>query len=1201
MTTATMDAWEAADVTELPGGIELVSSHLRSTNLERDVKEPHLNSPYVGIRALDVLDRVASAIADLRRTRAWSFTGPYGSGKSTLANLLDALLGHDQARQLEAQTAVAATSPGLAHRLDQARTALAPKGFLGAVATAQREPLALTVSRALKTAVARRWKSRAPRSVAEALAAFAGPDVPSAEQLLDVLTALCGTGHPVLLIIDEFGKSLEYLAALGDVGDAESDVFLLQTLAEHGAGRSGLPLFIVTLQHLSFSDYAARSSFIQTKEWVKVQGRFEDITFSPNLGDSLHLLQRSLDHTAVPGAGWRLIQQQAQAAADIWTRQGLNSVANISPEMFAGLYPLHPLTAVAAPILASQVGQHDRSLVGFLASDEPHTVRRTIDEISVDEPTRASTVRLPQLYDYFFTSGRATILASSNASRWLEVDNRLNEAHGLPPKDRDILKAIGVLNLIDADGMLRATPAMIQFALHDPINASDTERFNALQERLRHLVDTGFLTHRSYSDEYRIWQGTTVDIDARVRERAVHIKPSDVVGYFSQHLGTVLPSEVVAGAHSQRTGQLRYFRAAVSHQAEKLDGPDVVRDAADGMIIFHLGPLENRPVVNSPLPVLVGTTSDPVALLESGVTLVALKDLLEDDTIDHVATREINERIAQISQDIGAQLDAAFNPRSPQSTWHLWEKGTDTHSVEQPHIIEARSYAALVSRACDHVYPHTPEIRNEMVGRHELTSIGARARREVLTALLTKANRPLLGYDNKRYSAERALYHGAVEYLGLHRQALEAASDSVTGSIATHGVSRPDPRRHTSIMPAWQALEDALNNAVQRTPLMELYEQLMAPPYGVKAGLVPILVVTALILRAGDVALFEEGNYCPKLTPAIVERILRESGPDRFAVKAVPINEGQRRLVVEGLALSLGVDVPRSPSIRNPKLLAVTRALLERIMVLEPYAVQTQRISTEAMKVRSVLGVATDPDQLIFETLPQALGLQPILAASSPDAQSAQLYVTRLNSALDEISTATAALRREVVKTIGQTFGIAGGLQQVRAGLAERLRGFVGASLELELQGFVTRVLNENLPDEDWLDPIIIRLTNKALGDWTDSDAQNFALQVKQMARRLDRVGHLYDIQKSLPLETEPSEPGEVETHLLTLTTRLGTEERTLIHMPKRSRKAAEALVVSVMRQAEDQLGPDGARILLAALAERVAAADPDHAPQGKE
>ena len=416
---------------------------------------------------------------------------------------------------------------------------------------------------------------------------------------------------------------------------------------------------------------------------------------------------------------------------------------------------------------------------------------------------------------------------------------------------------------------------------------------------------------------------------------------------------------------------------------------------------------------------------------------------------------------------------------------------------------------------------------------------------------------------------------------------------------------RPDPRKNISVIAAWEALEEALTDAAHPTPIAEIYRTLMAPPYGVKASVVPILMISALILRTEDVALFEDGSYCPRLSPEIVERMLSHTGPDRFKVKAAPAGDGQRRLVIKALASALGIAPVRDRAARNPQLLTVTRAMLERVMSLSPYARRTRRLSRQAVEVRGVLSAATDPDELIFSTAPQALGFASIPAHARTDEETAAAYIAHLTQALDEITGASAALRQEVASVMGHEFRLPADLTALRGGLTQRLHGFVNASLELPLRGFVARVLNENLPDEDWLDPIIIRLTNKALGDWTDEDAENFPLLVRQMARALDRVSHLYEIrdERTSPAQqdTAAAESQEVITRLLTLTTRDGAEARTLIHLPKHVRPRAEALATSVMEQAKTELGADGGRILIAALAERLAADERDDPPQAKE
>lgn len=170
-----------------------------------------------------------------------------------------------------------------------------------------------------------------------------------------------------------------------------------------------------------------------------------------------------------------------------------------------------------------------------------------------------------------------------------------------------------------------------------------------------------------------------------------------------------------------------------------------------------------------------------------------------------------------------------------------------------------------------------------MLGRHELTSQGAKARRELLTAMLLQSGNRHLGI--KGYPAERAMYSGALEYMGLHRENTASHTDADSDSLLPYGFSRPgadSPYTHA----VWEALETALTGASNRTDLDEIWRTLMLPPYGVKSGVVPLLVVTALIVRSQDVALFEEGSYLPRLTPDIVERMLK--APKRFSVKSTP-------------------------------------------------------------------------------------------------------------------------------------------------------------------------------------------------------------------------------------------------------------------------------------------------------------------------
>ncbi|MEV5047763.1 ATP-binding protein [Streptomyces griseoincarnatus] len=1192
MTTATSTRTPSSpsgSAPQFPAGIELVGSQMRSTNLERDVEDA-LHDPYVGARAVDVLERIASALADKRRTRAWSFTGPYGSGKSTLSNIIDALLGRDAKRRGEAERILEEASPALAQRLTAARDAIAPEGFLGGVATARRESVVATLSRALHTAAARRWGKRVPKAIAAALEACADPDRAGAKEILGAVTALTADGRqPLLLVIDEFGKTLEHLAGHNEFADAQHDLFLLQELAEKAAGPNGLPVYLMTLQHLSFMDYASRSSELKTREWAKIQGRFEDITFVPHHGDSLHLLRRRLDRSAVNSAGQALINACAEASADIWTQHGLGVLAELGPDHFADLYPLHPITALAAPILAAQIGQHDRSLSGFLNSGEPNTVRHSLAQHSNAKAEHASTVRLPQLWDYFLNSGRTTLLASANASKWIEVDSRIRDANGLPDADQDVLKTIGVLNLIDSDGALSATAPMIHFALHDPTDVADSDAFTTLEERLADLVRRGFVVHREFSGEYRVWQGTDVDIDGRLKETISHLNDAAVIN----RLGSLVPQAFVASRHSQVTGMMRVFYTAVSGPETKtVAAPDELREPADGLVVFHFGTDADRPNVHSPLPVLVGTTPDPDVVLATATYLVALKELSVQQDIDHVARREVMERLVQAEAELLELLQDAFYPPSSDASWSLWHTGIASGEEPAASGLTARSLSGLVSLACKSVYPDTPHIRNEMLGRHVLTSQAAQARGILLTAMLSASGEENLGLTG--YKAERAIYHGVLAYLGLHRENGVVQAESQQESLLPYGFSPPG-EGHEHAQPAWNALNEVLTGATERVSMEEVIRTLMSPPFGLKAGVVPVFLIPALLIRRHDVALFEEGTYLPRLTIDVVERLVK--GPGRFSAKYTPAGDGQRGSIIKKLMVSLGVEAPRSKALRNPDLLSVASALIMRVADLHKYARTTKNISADARTVRTTIARSLDPDDLIFHALPKALGLPEIPARTRANAEAANTYVERLTAAADELVAIDSKLRAQVVRVLAKEFRLPPELPELRAQLAARLRGFADAVLTPELRGFVDFVLSDDLEDDDWLEPIVVRLTNSALGDWDDHEAKVFPQKARSMASALDRVGHLHHAGNE-----DRGREEKLDAQLLTLTDSAGVEQRTLIYVPEQARTEANSLAADVLKQAEKALGPDGARILLAALAQRVtdaAAAASERKAQG--
>ena len=60
------------------------------------------------------------------------------------------------------------------------------------------------------------------------------------------------------------------------------------------------PALLLTLQHMAFDDYVRGANALQRREWGKVQGRFEDISFIESAEQSLRLVAGAFEHHRRP-------------------------------------------------------------------------------------------------------------------------------------------------------------------------------------------------------------------------------------------------------------------------------------------------------------------------------------------------------------------------------------------------------------------------------------------------------------------------------------------------------------------------------------------------------------------------------------------------------------------------------------------------------------------------------------------------------------------------------------------------------------------------------------------------------------------------------------------------------------------------------------------------------------------------------------
>ena len=1082
----------------------------RSANFERDAEsaEP-LDGYVVTARALDVVERVTTA-ASGPAGGAWSLTGPYGSGKSSLGLLLDAIFGPPGPAREGALRKLASASPSVADELlrvlsqHQCRS----QGFYRALVTADREPVARTVLRGLHRAVVRRH-GKVPGSVefpASSLLKLAqrrasrvdDPVDASVSELVEIARCMASQS-PLLIVVDEFGKNLEAASR-----DEASDTYLLQRLAEAGQG-TGLPIFVLTLQHLSFEEYLADADDRRRRDWAKVQGRFVDIAFTESAAQTRALIAQAF--SVHDSQVTRRIDEWARSHAQSLAAAGVTELSD--PAELAACWPLHPVSTLVLPELCNRFGQHERTLFSFLAGSESGTVASLASDIGLTSEADLPSVGPEAVYDYFMATGGAGVSAVGRSSRWTEIASRLRDANGLSAAEQRLAKSVALLNLVSASGAVRASSAVLQ--LVDP----------ASSKVLAGLEQRGLVTYRAFADEYRVWQGTDVNVTEltaaahdRIAEQPLH-----------QVLGAVHELEpVVAARHSAQNDTMRLFRRRFAHGDETVEPPAAL-DAVDGDLLLVTSTDGSMPTLSDAAlrigdhpgsasdlvwklrskPVVVAVPEDVTALDRAAREVAALSDVLAASQVesDWVARREVGERLALARSQLDAAVSSAFSADSCR--WILLDGGAGVP------LSPGRGSAPL-SEAADFVYHRAPRIPNEMLNRSELTSQGAKARRILLEAMIERSTEYRLGF--KGYGPEVAMYEAALKHAGLHRPSREGG-EPVFGKPRIRSNSKVSEVlkqiEQVRVAPAWGAVEDAFEAAKKsRLNVRALYSALASPPYGAKAGVIPVIVTAALLARSDRMAIYEHGTFQLGFSPELSERMVRN--PEHFEVKHFANVSGRRRDALDVLADRFGIEAGLGGR-RVGNVLAVTLYLAGRMRRLEHWTRRTSHLSADALAVRDALNVATEPDVLLFELLPVALGHAPIApggrsAKKRQDSSSREFesFADGLARCIDELTSRgrlmIGELRDELLASAGE---------RTRHAVSGPAEGLVDEVLDRDMRAFVLALSNDVYDDDhDWMASVATVLAKKAPTEWSDDDLAGVRAELPRRLAAFNRLRALH-------------------------------------------------------------------------------------------
>jgi hypothetical protein len=974
---------------------------------------------------------VAKALATLSQSQidsqqgAFTWTGPYGGGKSSAALLVANLIaGAPENRKIARKIAGKAMTAAYRDAFPEDHG----PWFVVAV-TGSRTRLRDAIADA--AALSFHWD-------AERRAAAGTSD--------DMLISLIkrsgeadGTG--TLLILDELGKLLEHEALEG------GDVHLLQDLAEH-ASRSNGRLVVIGILHQSFEQYAARAARDARQEWAKVQGRFHDIAFLSGADETVALLGRAISCSACPDDAANRASAVAHAVA---LRRPTET--DILTEALAATWPLNPVTALLlGPVSRARFAQNERSVFGFLSSAEPAGFQEFLQATDVG----AGTYDPARLWDYLGSNFGMALASGNDGNRFSLAFEAIERAAA---KGTDVhvalTKSAAVIEFFrNGSGLALADDILAQAAPDVP----EEQRRAAISD----LLDWAVLIRQPRLGGYALFAGSDFDLEDAISRSVAPVDTAQLDG-LPQRVGFGFAT---AKRHYFLTGALRTFEIALILGSSD-DTPESIAatlltrpERGSGVLALILGDgkignSDFRALCKATAKILkksgrimaVGSAAESFALRSSAAELIAVERVYRDHPQlegDRIARREIAARQSHCTDVLHRTLEAALEC----ARW--WLAPLPGKAMREP-------LAMIASALADVGFPDAPILKSELLQRNKPSSNAMAALRELCHAMVTHGAERDLGMIG--YPAELGLYLTVLKPFGLHTEV----------TAGEFGFAEPDDSTQgLSLRPAWQVI----CNAGERT-LDQVYAEWAKPPYGMKAGVMPVLALAYMLAKRETIAVYINGVYQTVIDDVVVDKLMQRPGDFRLRKIDRSVRE---TAFLSGLALLFGITEEAS--------LPVAQALFQRFEALPTYAARTNRISEDARVIRRIVLKASDPEALLFDDLPAMLG---DTLAPEP-----------VFEALLECEAAYPALLLEMRRALARALGV----DPVSfEGIAERAAATKNLTNDFNFDAFADRAASLE-KDEGEIEGLLSILLHKPANGWSDRDCEQALTEIARYGRR---------------------------------------------------------------------------------------------------
>ena len=1018
---------------------------LRSVRIDSDLGDSRAINGFVCPESYtNVLLTMFQHIADTRQG-AFTWTGPYGSGKSSLIVMLGALLGGNKNVHTQA---VRIFGRKIASKATQTLPSKTRGWRIIPVIGRQDNPVSV-IGEAIHAA---KLVERRPRG---------GWTEP---RLVGMLTSLAEekprSYGGIILFIDEMGKLLE------SASRNRADIYILQQLAEV-ASRSNKRFIIIGALHQAFEEYANRVSYEIRDEWAKIQGRFIDLPIHVTGEEQIDLVSRAItsNHKELPSPTAKLVARLA-------AYKHSSDVARLAAKVEA-CWPLNPVVAhLIGPLSRRRFGQNQRSIFGFLNSSEPHGFQDFLNHATDDE--RYGPERL---WDYLRVNLEPSILASPDGHRWALAADAVDrcESRGGDELHVKLLKSIAVIDFIKDNSRLVANHDLLQTCMPEVSSAK-------LGKMLGQLKKWSFIIFRKHIDAYAVYAGSDFDIDAALQSAMESLGDIDTSTF---QLMTVL-QPILAKRHYHETGTMRWFEMKLMPVRSLADMPMNLQpeNGAIGQFILAI-PTEHENMKDVQAicskvarrhgiwDVIIGVSEDCWGVMHRLREMLAMEKVQNNNPAlegDAVARREVLSRLSTLQSLVEADLMSAVD----NAQWYC--------NTRNPKVYRHSDLNMLASKLASKQFDKCPILHNELLNRHRPSSSAIAAQNVLLRSMIENEGEPNLGIEG--FPAEKGLLVSILKSTGMYEKRCEKWR---------FGLPNKDS---SNLTPMWKAAEDLCAGSGKPVGATEIYELWSQQPFGLKRGVMLVLLVAFILSQKNKIAIYREGMFRPIFDDVDIDYLTKD--PASIQLRWMNLSD-TARLMLSSMA-DVVRDVDKANDLVNLEPMDVARNLVSIYETLPGWTKRTTRLSTNAIRVRETLKKGRDANQLLFDDMPKIVGKDFTIRAR----KDVSVVVKYVHDGIKELTEAYMFMLVRLQDRLLSELQVPNMSEQSLKEMRERADNIRQVAGDFHLDAFVGRVAQINgIEDIEGIASLVI---NKPLRDWVDLDIDRAAIEMTDMAQRFLRT-----------------------------------------------------------------------------------------------